>query len=244
MTGRGDRSLKCLFPLEAFWHFIFLYFRNGKLSDLSFEFEFWFYRRTVTKRRASAPFVVCIAKFFTLRSIPTFPEDYIKVWLKDATYIKDYLFRFVKWSADFKSGASPSIVPMWIQFPNLPICFFQDYYLRSIANVVGKVLLIDLLDRKAPRLSRPSVARVCVEVDLLKKNPNRVWLGMGQYEGRWYKIVYEKDLRYCTSCSKQGHAKSNCKLRSKNSSATDAANKEKSNQQPSAPNSNACPWNH
>lgn len=62
---------------------------------------------------------------------------------------------------------------------------------------------------------------------------------MGQYEGRWQKIVYEKDLRYCTSCSKEGHAKSNCKLRSKNSSATDAANKEKSNLQPSAPNSNA-----
>ena len=53
--------------------------------------------------------------------------------------------------------------------------------------------------------SRPSVARVCVEVDLLKKNPNRVWLNMGQYEGQ--KIVYEKDLRYCTSCSKEGHAK-------------------------------------
>lgn len=91
MTGRGDRSLKCLFPLEAFWHFIFLDFRNGKFSDLSFEFEFLFYRRTVTKRRASAR-VVCIAKicpFLTLRSIPTFPEDYIKLWLKDATYIKD-----------------------------------------------------------------------------------------------------------------------------------------------------------
>ena len=118
-----------------------------------------------------------MSKFLTLRSIPTFPEDYIKLWLKDATYIKDSLFRFVKWSADFKSGAEPSIVPMWIQFPNLPICFFQDYYLRSIANVVGKVLLID---GPTPRLSRPGVTRVCVEVDLLKKNPNRVWLGMGQ----------------------------------------------------------------
>ncbi|KAI8522383.1 hypothetical protein RHMOL_RhmolMtG0012200 (mitochondrion) [Rhododendron molle] len=120
-------------------------------------------------------------------------QDYIKVWLKDATYIKDSLFRFVKWSADFKSGAEPSIVPMWIQFPNLlPICFFQDDYLRSIANVVSKVLLID---GPTPGLSRPSVARVCVEVDLLKKNPNRFWLNMGQYEGRWQKIVYEKDLR-------------------------------------------------
>ena len=179
----------------------------------------------------------CTVNFLTLISIPTFPEETIKVWLKDATYIKDSLFRFVKWSADFKSGAEPSIVPMWIQFPNLlPICFFQDYNLRSIENVVGKVLLID---GPTPRLSRPSVARVCVEVDLLKKNPNRVWLNMGQYEGRWQKIVYEKDFWYFTSCSKEGHAKSNCKLRSKNSSATDAANKEKSKLQPSAPNSNA-----
>ncbi|GJY42962.1 hypothetical protein Tco_0431175 [Tanacetum coccineum] len=63
----------------------------------------------------------------------------------------------------------------------------------------------------------------------------------GKNEGRWHKIVYEKDPteRYCTSCSKQGYSKSNFKLRSKKSSTTDAANKEKSKQQPSAPNSNA-----
>ncbi|GJZ29734.1 hypothetical protein Tco_0574381 [Tanacetum coccineum] len=63
----------------------------------------------------------------------------------------------------------------------------------------------------------------------------------GKNEGRWHKIVYEKDPTepYCTSCSKQGYSKSNFKLRSKKSSTTDAANKEKSKQQPSAPNSNA-----
>lgn len=64
MIGRGDRSLKWLFSLEAFWHFIFLDFLNGKLSDLSFEFEFLFYRRMVTKRRASAPkMLFCISQF-------------------------------------------------------------------------------------------------------------------------------------------------------------------------------------
>lgn len=67
-------------------------------------------------------------KFFTLRSIPTFPEETIKLWLKDATYIKDYLFRFVN---------------MWIPFPNLPIFFFKT---TTIANVVGKVLLIGWSD--------------------------------------------------------------------------------------------------
>ncbi|GJR95893.1 hypothetical protein Tco_0268067 [Tanacetum coccineum] len=60
--------------------------------------------------------------------------------------------------------------------------------------------------------SRPGVARVCVEVDLLKKKPNLIG---------------------------SGYSKSNFKLRSKKSSTTDAANKEKSKQQPSAPNSNA-----
>jgi len=98
MTGRGDRSLKCLFPLEAFWHFIFLDFWNGKLSDLSFEFEFFFFRRTSVSSKKFLVFIAKICQFLTLRSIPTFPEDYIKLWLKDATYIKDYIFRFVKWS--------------------------------------------------------------------------------------------------------------------------------------------------
>jgi hypothetical protein len=50
MTGRGDRSIKFLFSLEAFWHF-----RNGKLSDLSF--EFLFYRKTVNKTKSTIKFL-------------------------------------------------------------------------------------------------------------------------------------------------------------------------------------------
>lgn len=50
MTGRGDRSIKFLFSLEAFWHF-----RNGKLSDLSF--EFLFYRKTVNKTKSTINFL-------------------------------------------------------------------------------------------------------------------------------------------------------------------------------------------
>nr|GFA32203.1 hypothetical protein [Tanacetum cinerariifolium] len=47
------------------------------------------------------------------------------------------------------------------------------------------------------------------------------------------------DLVHDLSIHVSGYSKSNFKLRSKKSSTTDAANKEKSKQQPSAPNSNA-----
>lgn len=45
------------------------------------------------------------------------------------------------------------------------------------------------MDAPIRKITRPSVARVCVLVDLLKDMPNRIWLGMGKF-GCWQRIIY------------------------------------------------------
>lgn len=45
------------------------------------------------------------------------------------------------------------------------------------------------MDAPIRNLTRPSVARVCVLVDLLKDMPNCIWLGMGKF-GCWQRIIY------------------------------------------------------
>lgn len=63
--------------------------------------------------------------------------------------------------------------------PHLPIVFFFEFRLFSIVFTFGIGLT---LNGPTKLVSRPNVARVCVEVDLLKENlPNRVWIGSTVY---------------------------------------------------------------
>lgn len=52
----------------------------------------------------------------------------------------------------------------WISFPSLPPNFFGKEAIFSLAKVVGKSLQVDMATKNQ---TRPSCARVKVEVDLL-----------------------------------------------------------------------------
>ncbi|KAF8399063.1 hypothetical protein HHK36_014929 [Tetracentron sinense] len=138
-------------------------------------------------------------------------EDYLTVWMKEYCYVDGKLVRFIKWSPQFRSGIEPSIVPVWINLPGLPLNFFNPKDLSSIGNLLGRVLLVD---RPTRNLSRPSLARICVEIDASKKKIHRFWLGMGS-ASRWQRIVYEKDVFFCSRCQKLGHDEDHCKILNK-----------------------------
>lgn len=58
--------------------------------------------------------------------------------------------------------------------------FVQQELFFTIANLIGKLMKIDEL---TANLSRPSVARICLEIDLLKPLPKRIWIGTGSNTG-------------------------------------------------------------
>ncbi|MQL86696.1 hypothetical protein Taro_019235 [Colocasia esculenta] len=73
---------------------------------------------------------------------------------------------------------------------------------------VGPVLQIShatelLLNMKA--------ARVCIELDLTKPRPDRLWIGMGNIGGYWQDITYINLPLYCFSCHRLGHSKDVCR---------------------------------
>ncbi|VFQ89732.1 unnamed protein product [Cuscuta campestris] len=87
----------------------------------------------------------------------------------------------------------------------LPIHIFDSTALYSIANLIGKPLKAD---NATIQLTRPSVARVCVELDLSKELPNSVWIHLGKLS--FLQPIHYEDLpAFCTSCRKYGHK--NCK---------------------------------
>ncbi|GAV78757.1 DUF4283 domain-containing protein, partial [Cephalotus follicularis] len=102
-----------------------------------------------------------------------------------------------------------AISPMWIGLPKLPIHFFSTSSIFSIACTVGHPLKVDAATAS---LSRPSMACMCVEVDIRKLLPKCVWIGTGVYVGFWQEVVCENVSKYCKPCSRQGHHKEICKL--------------------------------
>ena len=69
-----------------------------------------------------------------------------------------------KWTLDFSSENDvPSVVPVWVQFPYIPLHCWNDDALRYIGNSIGHYI-----DRVEPKENIFSYARICIEIDLEK----------------------------------------------------------------------------
>lgn len=79
--------------------------------------------------------------------------------------------RFFKGTIDFKLSLEPFVIPTWIGLEGLLIHLFNKGTLFSIANLIRKPMKID---EPTANSSRPSVTRICIEIDLLKTLPNRI----------------------------------------------------------------------
>ncbi|VFQ69369.1 unnamed protein product [Cuscuta campestris] len=79
----------------------------------------------------------------------------------------------------------------------LPIHIFDSSALYSIANLIGKPLKAN---NATIQLTRPSVARVFVELDLSKELPTSVWIHLGKLS--FLQPIHYEDLpAFCTSCT-------------------------------------------
>ncbi|VFQ64013.1 unnamed protein product [Cuscuta campestris] len=99
----------------------------------------------------------------------------------------------------------------WKILEGLPIHLFDSLALYSIGNLLGKPLKTD---SATATLSRPSVARICVEIDTSKDLPRCVWIHLGELTFL-QPITYEDLPDYCPSFKSLGHK--NCKKKNENS---------------------------
>lgn len=66
------------------------------------------------------------------------------------------------------------------------------------------------MDAVAIAGTHPSVAWVCMEVDLLKSMVLRVWIGNRECDGFWQPLIPEYVPLYCSHCYRQGHNQEAC----------------------------------
>ncbi|KAK4337530.1 hypothetical protein RND71_042017 [Anisodus tanguticus] len=144
----------------------------------------------------------------------TIAEDYDTLMSRQTFEIKEknkpYLMRTFKWDVTFDPEEETQFAYGWISFPGLPPHFHGESSLFSMAASVGKPISIDSATRNK---TRPSSARVKVEVDLLKSLPKSVLIQVGEgaeISSTSQRIRYDFLPKYCPNCKLQGHDSIGC----------------------------------
>ncbi|XP_070041196.1 uncharacterized protein [Nicotiana tomentosiformis] len=118
-----------------------------------------------------------------------------------------------KWSLDFKPEEDLPIAPVCVLLPGLPFHMHTWHYVKQVVSNVGTPLEMDMATRG---ITRPSMAKVRVEIDLLKPLLETVYVGSKKedspLEGFVQKLEYEGIPKYCKFCKKLGHLMINCRV--------------------------------
>ncbi|KAI0502013.1 hypothetical protein KFK09_016958 [Dendrobium nobile] len=132
--------------------------------------------------------------------------DYSRVFARRSYFIYNCQMRVLKWTPFFDIKEESPIVPIWISFPNLRLHFFNSKVLHALGSIFGRPLQTD---QATASKTRPSVARVLVEVDISKKHPKEVWVGSKAY-GYMQKAEFERVPEFCNHCKMHDHAVTEC----------------------------------
>ncbi|KAH0644843.1 hypothetical protein KY284_032727 [Solanum tuberosum] len=144
--------------------------------------------------------------------------DFINLMSKSIYYIlaKDgysYSMRPLIYDAKFKVDEETTQAMAWISFPDLKPTYFVKEALFSLATAVGKPLQLDMATINK---TRPSCARVKVQVDILGEFPKFVEMEIineATKESRLENVRIQYDMlpKYCKQCKVQGHEDEACR---------------------------------
>ncbi|XP_059289097.1 uncharacterized protein LOC132042593 [Lycium ferocissimum] len=140
-------------------------------------------------------------------------EDYNVILYKRVIEIEGYQIWLQKWTPSFKPEEDIPIVPVWVLLPGLPFHMHNWDYAKQIASVLGTPIELDAATKT---MNRPSMAKIRVEIDLMKPIIHNVWIGTEDendpLKGYVQKVEYENIPKYCKHCKKLGHALSECRV--------------------------------
>ncbi|CAI9102639.1 OLC1v1000938C1 [Oldenlandia corymbosa var. corymbosa] len=135
-------------------------------------------------------------------------DDYQRCWIRTFWNIGGFSVRILKWTPGFRFEEDPPVVPIWVSLFDLPIEYMHPEVIYSMATALGQPLKVDT---PTLNMTRPSVARFCVGVDLTKELVKSVKIGK---KGRKHEqfFTFEHVPFYCQKCCKIGHKESDCRM--------------------------------
>ncbi|PKU61924.1 hypothetical protein MA16_Dca017257 [Dendrobium catenatum] len=133
--------------------------------------------------------------------------DYCRMFSHRSYFVKNCLMKVVKWSPNLDIEVESPIVPIWVSFPFLRPHLFSPRILSGLGSLFGKPLKSDMATASG---SRPSMARIMVELDVTKNYPDKIWVGSVE-TGYVQSVVFEDIPLFCMHChKKKKKKKKNC----------------------------------
>ncbi|KAI0501871.1 hypothetical protein KFK09_016816 [Dendrobium nobile] len=202
-----------------------LWISEEEICALSLPFQFALVGFFPTKR----PFLDAIRKFFfALKlkaefSVTVLDQTHVLIKLSNEldysrvfchrSYMVNYCFmKITKWSHILEIGCESPVIPIWISFPKLRPHLFTPRILHALGSMFGNPLKVDSATSAG---SRPSLARVLVELDVTRTYPKHIWLGP-EDSGYIQNVQFEIFPDFCESCKCLGHLKGHCAPYAKN----------------------------
>ncbi|WOK96222.1 hypothetical protein Cni_G04929 [Canna indica] len=138
-------------------------------------------------------------------------KDYLnKVLAGGSWFLRKQVLMLISWKVNFQPMLEKiSSIPVWIQFPGLPLEYIQREILIKIASSIGQPLKIDEITLKD---QRAKFAQICVLWDLDKIVPQGIWINCMRNKF-WQAPAFENITRLCYTCDKVGHTSDQCSLK-------------------------------
>ncbi|XP_042487533.1 uncharacterized protein LOC122067766 [Macadamia integrifolia] len=142
--------------------------------------------------------------------------DMAALWRRSLTRVTGHVLRFQRWKPDFDVHAKNINTKLvWIRFPDLPLEYWHEKILLTMAKAAGRPVALDRCTRAA---SMGSFARVQVEIEMGASRPEEIQVERrqpGTGEIFWFKqiISYEDGMLRCGYCKRMGHNVQSCRHR-------------------------------
>ncbi|KAL0917436.1 hypothetical protein M5K25_012496 [Dendrobium thyrsiflorum] len=133
-------------------------------------------------------------------------SDYCRVFSHRSYFVSNCFMKLFKWTPYFYINIESPAIPIWVSFPNLRPHLFSPWILHGLSSLFGRPLRTDNATLNG---TRPSVARVLVELDVTKRYPDQVWVG-SESMGYTQLVEFENFPSYCGHYKVLGHARFEC----------------------------------
>ncbi|CAH9112413.1 unnamed protein product [Cuscuta europaea] len=133
-------------------------------------------------------------------------SDFQRFWIKRSWDFYGSAMNLTRWSPSFSVDCDSPLAPVWVVFEGLPVHLHDARALFHMAALLGRPIVID---SPTANFSRPSLARICIEIDVSKVLPSKIWIGNGN-QCFFQSVQYEHLPVYCNCCSRLGHINSIC----------------------------------
>ncbi|KAI0503868.1 hypothetical protein KFK09_014811 [Dendrobium nobile] len=134
--------------------------------------------------------------------------DYCRIFSHRSYFVQNCFMKVVKWSPNLDIEVDSPFVPVWISFPLLRPHLFSPRILLGLGSIFGRPLKSDLATAVG---SRPSMARILVELDVTKKHAEKIWVGSVD-SGYVQNVIFEDIPHFCSHCNSLGHHRESCSI--------------------------------